>query len=305
MAVAEEGSMSRAAERLNYVQSNVTARIHQLEENLNVSLFYRKSRGVALTPVGHFFLEYANRILSLCDEAINAVQEESGPTGTLTIGAMEATAVVHLPPILSSYQSKYPAVDLKLFTGTSEQMLACLLEYRADAVFTGCQVDHPDLSADLMLLEELVLAAAKNKSPFGSKERQNILVFRKGCAFRARLEMWLRESNLLPYRIMEFSSVESILGCVLAGMGITFLPRSVFSSGRYDSEIDIYPLPEKVALLPVSFVKRKDSVKSKALEAFHDEVRLWKEQKPKLSHKRSKRNNDKNALDRMPRFDLR
>ena len=272
-AVAEEGSVSRAAERLNYVQSNVTARIRQLEENLNVTLLYRKSRGVALTPVGHVFLEYAKRILSLADEAVHAVQERNEPVGMLTIGSMETTAVVHLPPILSAYHCQYPLVDLNLLTGTSEQVLTYLLDYRVDGAFVGGPVDHPDLSGELILQEELVLVTAKCNSPFDNKERQNIMVFRKGCAFRARLETWLRENGMLPYRIMEFSSVETILGCVLAGMGITFLPRSVFSSGIYDDTIDLFPLPTQVAAMPINFVTRKVMAESKALEAFRSTLK--------------------------------
>jgi molybdate transport repressor ModE-like protein len=74
-AVAEEGSVSRAAERLNCVQSNVSARIRQLEEGLKVTLFHRKSRGVALTTAGRVLLDYAERILALVSEAERIVQE--------------------------------------------------------------------------------------------------------------------------------------------------------------------------------------------------------------------------------------
>jgi DNA-binding transcriptional LysR family regulator len=267
-AVAEEGSVSRAARRLNYVQSNVSARIRQLEENLNISLFHRKSRGVVLTPVGHVFLDYAKRIISLSDEAMHVVQERDEPVGMLTIGSMEATAVVHLPPILSEYHCRCPLVDLNLLTGTSEQVLTYLLDYRVDGAFVGGIVDHPDLFGEVIIQEELVMAVAKGKSPFDKKERQTILVFRKGCAFRARLEAWLQESGILPYRIMEFSSVESILGCVLSGLGMTFLPRSVFLSGKYDDTIDLYLLPAQVAAMPINFVTRKVMAESKALEAF-------------------------------------
>lgn len=67
--------MSRAAERLNCVQSNVTARLRQLEESLKVTLFHRKSRGVALTAAGRVLLNYAERIMALVSEAVRIVQE--------------------------------------------------------------------------------------------------------------------------------------------------------------------------------------------------------------------------------------
>jgi len=270
--IAEEGSLSRAAVRLHYVQSNVSARLRQLEIRLGVPLVFRKARGVTLTPMGQVLLDYAKRILNLADEAVRIVQERDTPTGTLTIGSMETVAVVHLPAILSEYQKLCPQVDLQLVTGTSQHVLSYLLDHRVDAVFAGGAIVHPDLVGEVILEEELVLACAKGQKPFSNKERHNILVFRKGCAFRERLENWLRETGIFPYRVMEFNSVESIISCVLAGMGITFLPRSAFKIGAHDQTIDLYPLPADVAIMPVNFVSRRDTAKSKAFRAFDDLV---------------------------------
>jgi len=75
MAVAEEGSVSRTATRFNCVQSNVTVRLRQLEERLNVTFFHRKSRGVALTAAGRVLLDYAVRIIVLVREAERIVPE--------------------------------------------------------------------------------------------------------------------------------------------------------------------------------------------------------------------------------------
>ncbi len=287
--VAEEGSVSRAAERLHYVQSNVTARIRQLEERLDVPLFHRKSRGVVLTSVGHVLLEYATRILSLTDEAVRVVQERETPTGILTIGSMETTAVVHLPAILSEYHQRCPSVDLHLVTGTSEEVLSHLLDYRVDGAFVGGIIVHPDLIGEVILREQLVLACAKHKKPLSGSERQNIMVFRKGCSFRARLETWLRETGILPYRIMEFSSVEAILGCVIAGMGITFLPWSVFSRGKYSDKIDTYPLPPRVATMPISFVWRRATAQTKSLGAFREVVHELTREKTTKSSRLARR----------------
>ncbi len=283
--------MTKAAERLNYVQSNVTARIRQLEDDLNVSLFHRKSRGVALTPVGHVFLEYTKRILSLADEAVNAVQQLDEPVGTLTIGSMEVAAVVHLPQILSEYHCQYPLVDLQLVTGTSEQVLSYVLDYSVDGAFVGGIVDHPELAAEFIMMEELVLAAAKCRHPFKNKERQTILVFKKGCCFRARLEAWLQENGILPYRIMEFNSSEAIIGCVRAGMGITFMPSSIFSSQKYDNTIALYDLPAKVAAIPINFVTRKAMSESKALDAFRCTLkeRIERKMKDKVNNSAHRR----------------
>jgi DNA-binding transcriptional LysR family regulator len=111
--VAKEGSITKAAQQLDYVQSNVTSRIHQLETELGTSLFYRHSRGVSLTSAGEILLQYANKVLHLCAEAEKAVRDNATPHGPLRIGSMETTAAIRLPAVLAAYHRLYPEVHLK------------------------------------------------------------------------------------------------------------------------------------------------------------------------------------------------
>src|SRR5205823_7447507 len=99
--VAEAGGVTRAAHRLHRVQSNVTARVKRLESHLGVHLFVRARRGMSLTPEGRRLLDYADRLLALAEEA-RAELSEQPPRGRLRIGAMESTAAVHLPRLLST-----------------------------------------------------------------------------------------------------------------------------------------------------------------------------------------------------------
>jgi DNA-binding transcriptional LysR family regulator len=90
-AVVREGSVTKAAQRLYRVQSNVTTRIRQLEEDIGVSLFIREGKRLHLSPAGQVLLEYADRLLALAEEARNAVQDPK-PRGIFRLGAMESTA---------------------------------------------------------------------------------------------------------------------------------------------------------------------------------------------------------------------
>src|SRR5689334_14215676 len=91
-AVARLGGMSRAAAELNTVQSNVTARIRALEEELGTALFERHSRGASLTRAGQRLLPYADRVARLLAEAQSAAKDEGTPRGLLTVGSLETTA---------------------------------------------------------------------------------------------------------------------------------------------------------------------------------------------------------------------
>src|ERR1700710_3322396 len=98
-AVVREGSVTRAAESLHRVQSNVTTRIRQLEEDLSVALFIREGKRLHLAPAGQVLLGYAERLLALAEEARGAVHDEQ-PRGTFRLGAVENTAGGRLSGVL-------------------------------------------------------------------------------------------------------------------------------------------------------------------------------------------------------------
>jgi DNA-binding transcriptional LysR family regulator len=98
-AVAKNGSMNRAAAKLNMVQSTVTARIRIVEEELGVQLFTRHSRGVEPSQAGLLLLSYAKQIGSLMQEASAAVKEDGTPKGQLRIGATETSLGLRLPRV--------------------------------------------------------------------------------------------------------------------------------------------------------------------------------------------------------------
>src|SRR6188768_1779703 len=110
--VAETGGITRAAARLHRVQSNVTTRIQQLEERLGTRLFHRHKRRLVLSAEGKLLLEYADRLLRLSAEA-QAAMRDGAPQGPLRLGALESTAAVRLPPLLSSFHLAYPKVLLE------------------------------------------------------------------------------------------------------------------------------------------------------------------------------------------------
>jgi molybdate transport repressor ModE-like protein len=107
-AVARHGSMNRAAAELHTVQSNVTARIRTLEEQIGTALFERNSRGVVLTAAGQRLLPYAVRLAALLKEATDAARDDGTPRGSLHVGSLETTAALRLPPILSAYAQAHP-----------------------------------------------------------------------------------------------------------------------------------------------------------------------------------------------------
>ncbi len=262
-AVVEEGGILSASRKLNTVQSNVTARIKRLEDEIGVELFYRKGRGLELAPSGRVLLDYARQILQLETQACMAVRQVGDKTGELRIGAMETFAALRLPLALNELRQNYHELDLRVTTDTSGGLLERVLNHQLDCAFVGGPVTHPDLLTTEVLLEELVLVYASH----ANQQKLPLILFREGCVYRARALSWQRECGHPLNEIMEFGTLDGILGCVAIGLGCTLVPRWVVDNSRYRQELAVDALPPHIARVPTVMVRHRHTLPLKALTA--------------------------------------
>lgn len=149
-AVAAEGSLSKAAQKLNYAQSNLSTKISQLEKELHTELFHRCSHGVTLTPKGEQLLQYAEKLLNLAAETEAVLKDDGTAKGSLTLGSMESTAMTLLPPLLSRYHAENSQVALRIQTGTTAASLQGVLDHTLDGAFAAGPLRHPGLGTKLV-----------------------------------------------------------------------------------------------------------------------------------------------------------
>ena len=274
-AVARLGGMSRAARALNTVQSNVTQRVRRLEEALGVNLFERSRHGARLTAAGERLMPYAARVDALLAEATRAARDDGAPRGALAIGALETTAALRLSPLLASYASAHPHVDLVLRTGTTAEMIDQVLDRTLEGAFVCGPVAHPELVATPAFEEELALLSAPSKASMDRILAQpdlRLVILRAGCSYRQRLEEVLARRGIVGLRRLEFGTLEAILGAVSAGLGITLLPRALIGSAWRGGRIATHRLPKIEARVQTIFVRRRDMLCSSALLAFQKHV---------------------------------
>lgn len=272
-AVARVGGMKRAADALNTVQSNVTARIRKLEDALGTRLFSRHSRGVTLTAAGSRLLPYAVRMGRLLEDARRAAGDDGTPTGRLTVGSLETTAALRLSPGLAAFAAAHPAVDLVLSTGTTEELIAAVLAHRLEGAFVCGPVSHPELAEQVVFREELVAVTAPGVADLRALHAAvdpKIVVLRAGCSYRQRLEDILAHRGVVGLRRLEFGTLDTILACVGAGIGVTLLPRVVVEAAGRAGRVAIHALPPGEALVDTVFIRHRDGYASSALSAFVD-----------------------------------
>ncbi|MDR5907039.1 LysR substrate-binding domain-containing protein [Franzmannia qiaohouensis] len=275
MGVAETGSFVATAQRLHTVQSNVTAHIKKLEDELGVQLVHRSGH-VRLTTAGMALAEYAERMLSAHDEAVSLFKGDKVAGSRLRIGAMETTTALRLPPILAAFHGAYPEVDLQLQTGPTASLVERLTEGLVDCVFVAGRLDHPHYHLEKVFSEELVLVSSTPMLAMPSTEElltATFLAFRQGCSYRQRIELLLAYCGVSAARIFDLGSLDAMLGCVAAGMGYTVLPRTTVEAHQHRFAIHCLALPAPIAQVDTYFAAAQPATWTPALARFVDTLR--------------------------------
>jgi DNA-binding transcriptional LysR family regulator len=272
-AVARAGAITAAARELNTVQSNVTMRIRALEDEVGQPLFARHSRGMALTPAGERLLPYAQRLLALLSEARAAAGDDGQARGPLRLGAMETTAAVRLPPLLAAYHQAHPAVRLSLRTGPTAELVEAVLQREIDGAFVAGPLAHAGIDTIPAFEERLGLVtpvaivdldALADKSDAGLA----VLSFRLGCSYRQRLEQVLARRGLPALARLEFGTLDGILGCVAAGIGVTLLPHAVYLQSAQREALRWHALDGEDGQATTLFIRRRDAYEGAAMRRF-------------------------------------
>jgi DNA-binding transcriptional LysR family regulator len=275
-ALAEELHFTRAAARVNCVQSNVTTQIRSLEEELGTPLFDRLAKRVVLTDAGRRFLPYAEKVLSTLDEAHSVMAQDSVPAGPLSVGAPESVLTYRLPGILSEFRKLYPKVSLTFRPYSDEKLVRSLEVGKFDlAVWMVDEVESIRLKSVRLRNEEILLFAspehplvAKSKVEPRDLSGQTLLLTEAGCGYRKKLDQVLALQGIRPGNITEFSSVEAIRECVSMGMGLGLLPEVVIAEELARKRVVALPWAGPDMVITTYVVWHKDKWISPALSAF-------------------------------------
>lgn len=246
--VARLRSFSRAAEALGLTQPAISAQVRLVEEETACRLFDRLGRNVFLTQPGAVLLDYAQRMLNLRRQAMQAVSDLRRPSARLTIGATETICLYFLPPVLKQYQARYPGVNISIFRHNTDRVVRKLAEGVLDIGFISLPTEHPDLRVIPVLRDRWVAAVppshplAPNQSVSLEQLLEYPFILPEMGHTRAALD-----KMLLPYRRMvkvafEASGVELIKRLVAAGMGVAIIAESCAGEEAEAGRLKLLPL---------------------------------------------------------------
>jgi DNA-binding transcriptional LysR family regulator len=236
VAVAEELSFTRAAERLHMAQPPLGQQIRKLEEELGVRLFHRTKRRVELSEAGETFLGEAYLALEQVERAAEAARRAGrGETGKLSVGFVGSAAYEVLPEILKTFRERYPAVEITLEELTTAQQARALDEERIEVGFVRPPVEEQNLAVKTVLREPLVVVlpadhplSERKDLPLSTLRDESFVMTprRLGPSFYDQIVGACREAGFSPRVVQEAIQMQTIIGMVAAGIGVALVPAS-------------------------------------------------------------------------------
>ncbi|HTI93835.1 MAG TPA: LysR family transcriptional regulator [Puia sp.] len=277
IAAVELESLTKAAAVNNTAQSNASARIKNLEQALGTSLLKRTTRSLTTTGDGAKFLRVAREIVMAIDAFKDSLtRDDTPPGGMIRIGCIHSTAALRAPGILSAFTAGHPNVDFKLKTGTTAALIKDVLDFKLDGAFIAGRADHPALSLQPVIEEELCLVSSAlypSLERLSSSEKPvKLIVFNHGCSYRALLEELLESMRLKKLRFVEMDTLESIINTVESGLGVTLLPLALIKKDYAFRDLATFPLPDRFARSQTTFIRRADYPMTKAYAQFWESL---------------------------------
>lgn len=229
IAIANEGSFSKAAELVNLTQPTVSQHMRSLEDELNVRLFDRNSTEVLMTAAGRLFHEHALAILASYEQAYTAIKQFQGlEHAKIMLGASTIPGTCLIPDMLGRLHSLHPGICLELVQGDTEQMLQMLLNGKIELALVGAKPRFLNLAVRKIMNDRIMFVTRPDSEIClqpSIKELYNYkLVMREpGSGTRQAVENALRQKGINPLDLTvmaQLGSSEALRRAVLAGKGL-------------------------------------------------------------------------------------
>jgi DNA-binding transcriptional LysR family regulator len=231
--VAVHKNFTRAAKYLSISQPAVSRQIEALEQSVDLTLFHRVGRNIELTDAGKTLFAMTEQILSLVRKTMSMMEEMKNlETGSLVVGASTTIGNYFLAPIVMNFMNRYPGIKVKLeIKSTSEihdRISRNLLDIAVIPEFTGSSA----LKQERFIQDDFVLIVPKNHPLKLKKDvkledikNEKIIIRGPGSNTRKTIEEHFQKYKIFFPSLVELDSTEAIKQAVIAGAGISFLPK--------------------------------------------------------------------------------
>lgn len=276
LAVKKYNGFSTAANELCISQSSLSKQIKALEKELDTTLFDRNSRVTSLTEAGKEFYIYALKFLDDYNNIIQVMRKHSSSKKfTLKLGTIAVLTQYGLTSTIASFKNNYPNIDINIFEDENDAILNMLIKSEIDfAIVRDFNLPRDSFDVTPLAEDELVVVTSNNH-PFTKKKyislndlkNENFII----CAKSGVFDICVKECNKLgftPNVVHNINKIETILGLVSEGLGITLIVNNVLKPFS-NSNISVHPLKNPINS-NLALVSNKNAKKSKEFILFKD-----------------------------------
>jgi DNA-binding transcriptional LysR family regulator len=274
--VAKQLSFVRAAEVLHLTPPAVTMQVKELESALELPLFDREGRKVALTTAGEYFLVYAKRMLATLKDAQGAMARfRKLETGLLTVGLV-STAKYFVPRLLVRFREEHPGIDVRIqVSANREQLMSLMGNGEVDLAIMGRPPRELATRSEPFAAHPHVFVAPPGHPvlraghpPVAALANYPLIVREAASGTRALMDRFFADHRVEPRIAMEMPSNETIKQAVMAGMGMSFLSLHTLGLELKAGELELVHAEDTPVIRMWNVVNLQSRVLSPAAEAF-------------------------------------
>lgn len=280
--VAASKNFTQAARDLGYAQSNISAQIAQLEQELGVPLFNRIGRQVSLTQFGEELLPYAQELCSTAIEIENLHKSEAFLGGTVRFGMTDSISELFPEDSFLSYHHRFPRVHLEIVLDTTARLLERLRNGELDAI---CVITDPLPAAEWKIRKEIqvpIVAVANPALPISKKKSvslgelagQKLVLMERDAPYSIRFEQELRQLHLEYNPVFRLQSAQTALHVVVKGGFVTVLPLYSVKEAAELGQVTVLNISQWNCLQSVQSVLHQSKVLTPQISGFLEELEM-------------------------------
>lgn len=250
--VAECKSISDAARRLHYLQSNLSAKVKKMEAYYNQKLFIRKPRGVELTAKGEVLYQQFKELLFLWEATENKMKKQDK---SLRLGTVVSIGATQFSEALVRLKHRNPDLSVTVKTGTADSIEKQILNGTIDMAYFIGTLDHPHIRYEKLGTEELVIVGANIHNNMDFKEYirdKNLLALTDHCLYLSILQNIFADLKIEHGETIEVGDIDAIVQFALMGMGISLIPKRLAIRNHVTSFLEIPSLSKFIDLYLVT-----------------------------------------------------
>jgi len=289
-AIAIEQNFTKAAAILYISQPSLSKQIKLLEKNLDTILINRERNNISLTESGKVFLQYADRILILCEESCRALIDlKNGDRGNLIVGASQTIGTYLMPRILALFAQTYPQIDLKVQVDSTRSIATSIIKREIDIALVGGEISNElkeKLTIQPFVHDELRLIVSKYH-PFARRKiikkedlySLDFIELHSNSTIKKFIDNILYQNKIQANElktILQLNSIEGIKTAVSLGLGAAFVSSLAIEKEIKLKQLTILEIEHLNINRPLSIISNTECYKSKAFEVFSHELNRLK-----------------------------